>query len=68
MCFTLPGRIKSIKKGIAIVENGAQKATVDLGLVSDAKVGDWVLYTSDRAVKRISKAEAEELKKIFDAK
>ncbi len=61
MCLTIPGKIKSINNGVALVGNGSRTAQVDLGLVFDAKVGDWILYATDRAVKKISKEDAKEI-------
>jgi len=61
MCMTTPGKIESIKDGQATIQNKSDKALVDLGLVSDAKPGNWVLYHSNRAVKLITEAEAKEI-------
>lgn len=61
MCQTTPGKIESIKDGRAVIQGGAGKAYIDLGLVSGAKKGDWVLYTANMAVKLISEEEAEEI-------
>lgn len=66
MCLTIPGKIKSIKEGVAIVENGQRTAQVDLGLVFYAKVGDWILYATDRAVKRISEEDAKEIISLLE--
>lgn len=66
MCLTIPGKIKEIKEGIATVENGQRTAQVDLGLVFDAKVGDWILYATDRAVKRISEEDAKEIISLLE--
>lgn len=61
MCLTTPGKIELIKDGRAVIQSGAGNALVDLGLVSGAKKGDWVLYTANMAVKLISEEEAEEI-------
>lgn len=66
MCLTVPGKIKSIKKGMAVVENGARRAHIDMSLVFDAKVGDWVLYATDRAVRRISEDDAKEIISLLE--
>lgn len=66
MCLTIPGKIKSIKEGIATVSNGSRTAQVDLGLVFDAKVGDWILYATDRAVKQISETDAQEIISLLE--
>lgn len=43
-------------------------AQVDLGLVFGAKVGDWLLYATDRAVKLISEKDAKEIIKLLEEK
>lgn len=65
MCLTLPARIEAIEKGVATVRQGRERLSIDLGLVSGAKVGDWVLYAQNRAVKLISAAEAREIKSLL---
>ncbi len=66
MCLTIPGKIKSIKNGRATVQNSSRTAQIELGLVLDAKVGDWVLYATDRAVKSISEEDAREIIKLLE--
>ena len=66
MCLTIPGKIKSINKGMAVVENGARRAHIDMSLVFNAKVGDWVLYATDRAVRRISASDAKEIISLLE--
>jgi biotin synthase len=66
MCLTIPGKIKSIKDGVATVENGARTEQVELGIVFDAKVGDWVLYATNRAVRLIDEDEAHEIIELLE--
>lgn len=66
MCLTIPGKIEEIKEGVATVSNDSRTAQVDLGLVFDAKVGDWILYATDRAVKRISEEDAKEIISLLE--
>lgn len=66
MCLTLPGKIKSIKNGRATVENGSRTEQIELGVVIDAKVGDWVLYATDRAVRLIDETEAREIIELLE--
>lgn len=61
MCLTLPGKIESIKEGIATVKGAHETAQIDLSLVLGVKKGDWVLYSSGRAVKKIREADAREV-------
>jgi len=66
MCLTIPGKIQSIKEGVATVGNGSRTAQVDLGLVFGAKIGDWLLYATDRAVKLISETDAKEIISLLE--
>ncbi len=66
MCLTIPGKIKSIKDGIATVENGDRTEQIELGIVIDAKVGDWVLYATNRAVRLIDEQEAREIIELLE--
>ncbi|OQB06687.1 MAG: biotin synthase [bacterium ADurb.Bin212] len=66
MCLTIPGKIKSIKDGVATVENGSRTEQIELGVVFDAKVGDWVLYATNRAVRLIDEQEAREIIELLE--
>lgn len=66
MCLTIPGKILSIKEGMATVQNGREKVLIDLSLVFDAKPGDWVLYATNRAVKLISEQDAKEIRALLE--
>jgi biotin synthase len=61
MCLTIPGKVISVDKGIATVKSTRETAQIDLGLVFDAQPGDWILYATNRAVKRISEDDAKEI-------
>lgn len=68
MCLTIPGKIKSIKGDLAIVDNGNRREEIDLSLVQNAKVGDWVLYATKMAIHKISKDEAAEIISLLEEK
>jgi len=62
MCFTIPGKIEKIEKGVATI---GENQKIDLGLVTDAKTGDWVLHNNSCVIKKISEKDAERLMKIL---
>lgn len=67
MCLTIPGKIESIdNEGMATVISHREKAVVDLSFVFDARPGDWVLYATNRAVKRISEEDAQEILELLE--
>ncbi|MEI6499162.1 MAG: radical SAM protein [bacterium] len=68
MCLTIPGKILSIDKGVATVLSGSKTAQIDLGIVFDAEVGNWVLYAGERAVKVITEQDAKEIISLLEDK
>ena len=59
--MSIPGKVVKIKKRIATVETSGEKVDIDLGLNDDIKVGNYVLYASERIIRKISKSEAVEI-------
>jgi biotin synthase len=66
MCLTIPGKILSIADGAATIQSSREKVQIDLGLVFGAKVGDWLLYATNRAVKLISESDAKEIISLLE--
>jgi len=61
MCLSIPGKILSIGEyGRAEVDVGGVQRTVDLTLVPEAVVGDYVLVHVGFAIERVDEAEASE--------
>lgn len=61
MCLATPVKIKSkveSKKSKVMVDDDK---IVDISLIPDAKVGDWLLCHADLAVQKISSRQAEEI-------
>jgi hydrogenase expression/formation protein HypC len=61
MCLATPVKIKSKcknQKSKIVVEGGKE---VDISLVPDAKIGDWLLCHADLAVQKISESQALEV-------
>jgi biotin synthase len=68
MCLTIPGKIKSIKDGIAKVDNGNRIEEIDLSLIEKPRVGDWILYATNLAIHKVSKTEAAEIIALLEEK
>ncbi len=66
MCLTIPGKILAIKDGIATVKSTRETAQIDMSFVFDAKVGDWILFATNRAVKVISETDAAEIISLLE--
>ncbi len=59
--MSIPGKVVAIKKRIATIETNGEKVDIDLGLNDDIKVGNYVLYASERIIRKISKSDAVEI-------
>ncbi|MFQ6067327.1 MAG: HypC/HybG/HupF family hydrogenase formation chaperone [bacterium] len=61
MCLAIPVKIVEIKNKIGIGEVGGVKRKVNLLLLDEVKVGDYVLLHAGFAISKVKKEEAEEL-------
>ncbi len=63
MCLAIPGRILEIVDEInrlAQVDVAGVRRTVNIGLLDDAGVGDWVLIHVGFALSKVDEQEAQE--------
>jgi len=59
MCVAIPVKIKSkISKSKFQIEDGKK---IDISLIPDAKVGDWILCHADLAVSKIPASDAKQI-------
>ena len=65
MCLTIPAKILKIDKNIAIINDGSKIKKIDIGILSNIKIGDWILYLNKIAVKKISAHDAKEILEIL---
>ncbi len=66
MCLTIPGKIKRILGKTALIEQNQNLLQVNVALLDNLKVGDWILYTTDYAVKKIDPNEAREILDLLE--
>jgi hydrogenase expression/formation protein HypC len=66
MCLATPLKIIKIENGKAIVESDGKTNLIDLSLISDPKVGDYILSHGDMAINKIPKEEAEKILKMIE--
>lgn len=64
MCLAIPAKIISLTKKKAVVEADGHKRRVDIRLVKDVKVGDYLLVHDELAVNKLGKAEAKKILKM----
>lgn len=65
MCVAVPAEIIEIIKNEALVNFGGVKKLININLVSDIEVGDFVLIHAGCAIHKIDKEEAEKTLEIF---
>jgi len=65
MCLSIPGKIKSIKKGIFEIDYGFEKRKVNKSLAK-IKIGDYVLVQNQIIVKKIPQKQALETLKLIN--
>lgn len=65
MCLATPLKIKEIKGEKAVVESGDHSHTIDLSLIKDPKIGDYVLAHGDMAINKLEPKEAEKILKMI---
>ena len=66
MCLTIPAQITKLEKGKAIVRENDRFKQIQISLVPNLKVGDWILYINDLALKRVPKKEAKEILELLE--
>jgi hydrogenase expression/formation protein HypC len=68
MCLAVPMRIvKLLEEGKALVKQDDLETEIDLTLIEDPKVGDYVIIHAGYAIDRLDLEEAEERLTLFRA-
>jgi len=68
MCLAIPGRVVELIDGenqLARVEVGGVRRNVNIGLLDDTKVGDYVLIHVGFALSKVDEREAEETLRLL---
>jgi len=66
MCLAVPSQIKAIEGTKAQVQLAGVTRMVDITLVPETKVGDYVLVHTGYAIACLDEAEAQETLKLFE--
>lgn len=69
MCLAIPGKIVEIvdaENQIAKVDVGGVRRNVNIGMLDDTKVGDYVLIHVGFAMSKIDEHEAEETLRVLN--
>jgi biotin synthase len=65
MCLTIPGKVIEIKDQKALLKTPNGVRRINISLLSRVKVGDWLLASTDFAVKKIKANDAEEILELL---
>ncbi len=66
MCLAVPMEIKEINDDMGKVESGGVSMDVGLSLITDVKIGDWVIVHAGFAISKLNKEDAMETLSLFD--
>jgi hydrogenase expression/formation protein HypC len=66
MCLAIPGKIINIEGTTSYVEFGSIKRKVDLRLLSDVAIGDYVMVHAGFAIEKLDKEEAIKTLSLFN--
>jgi hydrogenase assembly chaperone HypC/HupF len=61
-------KIIKIKGKKAVVESGDHNHVIDLNLIKDPKIGDYILAHGDMAINKVPQEEAKKIFKIINDK
>lgn len=67
MCLATPVRVIKLENNTATVEVFGKKSEVDVSLLNDVKIGDYLYSSHGLAIKKVERAEAEEVLKLVEA-
>ncbi len=65
MCVAVPGKVIEVYEDEALVEFIESKKKVNIALINDVKVGDYLLIHVGIAIEKIDKDEGEKTVEIF---
>lgn len=67
MCLAVPAKVIAIKGELATVEVGGNTRKINIMLIPEVNVGDFVLIHAGYAMERLDKREAQETLKLLEA-
>ena len=65
MCYAIPAKITEINGDDAVVDYGGVVKKINISLVEEPAVGDYVLIHTGFAIEKLNKQSAEEALKII---
>ena len=65
MCLATPSKVIKLNKNQAIVQSGDHQHRVNLDLVKNVRIGDYLLIHNNLALNKIPKTEAKKILEII---
>ncbi len=66
MCLGIPMKVKKIKGDFAEVESGRLTRRINIQMLSNLKIGDYVVVHAGFAIQKVDPEKAEETLKLLD--
>ncbi len=66
MCLAFPGKVIELDGNRAIVDFGGVRQEVDVSLLEDVEVGDWVLVHTGFAIQKMTEEEAKASLEVWE--
>ncbi len=66
MCLAVPARVTAVEGEDAVLDYGGIRRKANISLLSDVKVGDYVLVHVGYAISRMDEEDALETLKLWD--
>ena len=67
MCLATPMKLSKIEGEYGFVEHNGKEYRVELSLIEEPKVGDWLLAHGEIAVNKVSSQDAEDILKLIQS-
>ncbi|MFH1461284.1 MAG: HypC/HybG/HupF family hydrogenase formation chaperone [Patescibacteria group bacterium] len=65
MCLAIPLKVIKTENDWAVIQSGDHQHRVNLNLLKNVKIGDYLLVHNDLAINKIKKSEAEKILKMI---
>lgn len=66
MCVAVPAKIITVSDNIALIESAGVSKKIDISLVPDVNVGDYVIVHAGFAIQVVDTEEAQKILELFE--
>ncbi len=66
MCLGIPSKLEKLLGTKGIVSYGGAKREVDLSLIEDPRIGEYVIVHAGFAIAKLDESEAKETLRLFE--